>query len=158
VATTAEYVVILHVYGTGPTFFRPDPDTIFSVVQVRIWPDPACLGRPSFRCTQWFRERKFTVLVKVFPIKLKDGMQDKVEEVVREFAPLGPGTEEGTVSFRVYRDLAKPDYLLFVEHFADQAAYDAHTSSAAYRDLIAGQFASMIVEFTELDHELVAGF
>ena len=46
----------------------------------------------------------------------------------------------------------------FIEHFADQAAYDAHTSSAVYRDLIAGQLASMIVEFTELDHELVAGF
>jgi quinol monooxygenase YgiN len=48
-------------------------------------------------------------------------------------------------------------YLLFVEHFADQAAYDAHTSSPAYRDLIAGQFAGMIAEFTELDHELVVG-
>ncbi len=44
-----------------------------------------------------------------------------------------------------------------VEHFADQAAYDAHTSSPAYRDLIADQYASMIVEFTELDHELVVG-
>jgi quinol monooxygenase YgiN len=96
-----------------------------------------------------------TMLVKVFPIKLQDGMQDKVEAVVREFAPIGPGAEEGTLSFRVYRDPAKPDYLLFVEHFADQAAYDAHTSSPAYLDLIAGQFASMIVEFTELDHELV---
>ena len=29
------------------------------------------------------RERKFSVLVKVFPIKLKDGMQDKVEAVVQ---------------------------------------------------------------------------
>jgi quinol monooxygenase YgiN len=95
------------------------------------------------------------VLVKVFPIKLKDGMQGKVEEVVQEFAPRGPGAEEGTLSFRVYRDPAKPDYLLFVEHFADQAAYEAHTSSPAYLDLIAGQFASMIVEFVELDHELV---
>jgi quinol monooxygenase YgiN len=95
------------------------------------------------------------VLVKVFPIKLKDGMQDKVEAIVQEFAPIGPGAEEGTLSFRVYRDSAKPDYLLFVEHFADQEAYDAHTNSAAYRDLIAGQFASMIVDFTELDHELV---
>jgi quinol monooxygenase YgiN len=95
------------------------------------------------------------MLVKVFPIKLKDGMQDKVEDVVREFAPKGPGAEDGTLSFRVYRDLTKPDYLLFVEHFADQAAYDAHTGSAVYRDLIAGQFASMITEFTEIDHELV---
>lgn len=95
------------------------------------------------------------MLVKVFPIKLKDGMQDEVEAIVREFAPKGPGAEEGTVSFRVYRDPAKPDYLLFVEHFADQRAYDEHTGSAAYRDLIAGQFAERIVEFSELDHELV---
>jgi quinol monooxygenase YgiN len=95
------------------------------------------------------------VLVKVFPIKLKDGMQADVEAIVQEFAPKGPGSEDGTLSFRVYRDPANPDYLLFVEHFADQAAYDAHTSSAAYRDLIAGRFAKLIVDFVEIDHELV---
>jgi quinol monooxygenase YgiN len=95
------------------------------------------------------------MLVKIFPIKLKDGTQDKVEAVVHEFAPKGPAVEDGTLSFRVYRDPDKPDYLLFVEHFADQAAYDAHTSSPAYQELIAGQFASMIVEFVEVDHELV---
>src|SRR5919197_5403668 len=67
----------------------------------------------------------------------------------------GPGVEDGTLSFRVYRDPANADYLLFVEHFADQAAYDAHTSSPAYQDLIAGQFADAIVEFVEIDHELV---
>jgi quinol monooxygenase YgiN len=95
------------------------------------------------------------MLVKVFPIKLKDGTQDKVEAIVHEFAPKGPAVEEGTLSFRVYRDPGKPDYLLFVEHFTDQAAYDAHTSSPAYQELIAGQFAGMIVEFVEVDHELV---
>jgi quinol monooxygenase YgiN len=95
------------------------------------------------------------MLVKVFPITLQDGTQDKVEAIVREFAPRGPGAEDGTLSFRVYRDPAKPDYLLFVEHFADQAAYDAHTTSLAYRDLIAGQFANLIVEFVEIDHEQV---
>jgi len=157
VVTTAEYVVMLHIYGMVRPFFRPDPDTIFPVLQVRIWPDPACLAQGSLRSTQWLVKGRFTVLVKVFPIKLKDGTQDKVEAVVQEFAPIGPGAEDGTLSFRVYRDPAKPDYLLFVEHFADQAAYDAHTSSPAYRDLIAGQFASMITEFTELDHELVVG-
>lgn len=95
------------------------------------------------------------MLVKVFPIKLKDGMQAETEAIVQEFAPKGPGTEAGTLSFRVYRDPAKPDYLLFVEHFADQAAYDAHTSSAAYQGLVAGEFAKRIVEFVEIDHELV---
>jgi quinol monooxygenase YgiN len=95
------------------------------------------------------------MLVKVFPIKLKDGMQTEVEAIVQDFAPKGPGAEDGTLSFRVYRDPANPDYLLFVEHFADQAAYDAHTSSPAYLQLIAGQFANRIVEFVEIDHQLV---
>jgi quinol monooxygenase YgiN len=95
------------------------------------------------------------VLAKVFPIHLKSGNQAKAEELVRAFAPVGPGQEEGTLSFRVYRDPATPDYLLFVEHFADQAAYDAHTGSSAYKELIAGQFADLIVEFVEIDHELL---
>lgn len=94
------------------------------------------------------------MLTKVFPIKLKDGMQARAEEIVQQFAPKGPGAEPGTLSFRVYRDLAKPDYLLFVEHFENQAAYDAHTSSPAYLDLIAGQFTDIVEDFVELDHEL----
>lgn len=95
------------------------------------------------------------MLAKVFPIKLKPGLQSEAEALVRDFAPKGPAQEDGTLSFRVYRDPAIPDYLLFVEHFADQTAYDAHTGSAAYLELIAGRFAEMIVEFVEIDHELL---
>src|SRR5260370_39592448 len=95
------------------------------------------------------------MLTEVFRIPLKPGKQAEAETIVEQFAALGPGAEEGTLSFRVYRDPAKPDYLLFVEHFADQAAYQEHTSSAAYQDLIAGQFAGRIVEFIEIGHELV---
>jgi quinol monooxygenase YgiN len=97
------------------------------------------------------------MLAKVFPINLKPGRQAEVEALVREFAPVGPAREPGTLSFRVYRDPARPDYLLFVEHFADQAAYDAHTGSDAYKELIAGKFAGLIAEFVEIDHELVVG-
>jgi len=95
------------------------------------------------------------VLAKVFPIPLKAGKQTEAEALVHDFAPKGPGQEDGTLSFRVYRDPARPDYLLFVEHFADQAAYDAHTGSAVYEELIAGEFAGLIEEFVEIDHELV---
>ena len=49
----------------------------------------------------------------------------------------------------------RADYLLFVEHFADQAAYDAHTGSQAYAEFIAGKFSKLIVEFVEKDHELL---
>jgi quinol monooxygenase YgiN len=96
-----------------------------------------------------------SMLVKVFPIPLKAGKQAEAEAVVEQFAPKGPAREHGTLSFRVYRDPNKPDYLLFVEHFADQAAYDAHTGSSAYTELIASQFADLIVEFVEIDHELL---
>ncbi|MEV0236121.1 antibiotic biosynthesis monooxygenase [Nonomuraea sp. NPDC050786] len=97
------------------------------------------------------------MLAKVFPIKLKPGKQAEAEAIVHEFAPKGPEQEDGTLSFRVYRDPANVDYLLFVEHFADQAAYDAHTGSPAYQELIAGRFAELIVEFVEIDHELLVG-
>jgi quinol monooxygenase YgiN len=102
-------------------------------------------------------QEELLVLVKVFPISLKPGKQAEVEAIVEEFAPKGPAQEPGTLSFRVYRDPARPDYLLFVEHFADQAAYDAHTGSAAYKELIAGRFAGLITEFVEVDHELLVG-
>jgi quinol monooxygenase YgiN len=95
------------------------------------------------------------MLTKVFPIKLKPGKQAEAEAIVDEFAPKGPKAEPGTLSFRVYRDPANVDYLLFVEHFADQAAYDAHTGSSAYRELIAGRFSALIVEFVEIDHQLL---
>jgi quinol monooxygenase YgiN len=95
------------------------------------------------------------MLAKVFPIHLKPGKQLEAEAIVGEFAPRGPQQESGTLSFRVYRDPKKIDYLLFVEHFGDQAAYDAHTGSSAYRELIAGRFAHLIVEFVEIDHELL---
>jgi quinol monooxygenase YgiN len=97
------------------------------------------------------------MLIKVFPIHLQPGKQAEAEAIVREFAPLGPEREPGTLSFRVYRDPATVDYLMFVEHFADQAAYDAHTTSAAYSELIAGRFSSLIIEFVEIDHELLVG-
>lgn len=95
------------------------------------------------------------MLTKVFPIPLQAGKQAAAEAIVQEFADAGPAQEPGTLSFRVYRDPNRADYLLFVEHFADQAAYDAHTGSAAYGRLVAGRFAELIEEFVEIDHELL---
>lgn len=89
------------------------------------------------------------MLARVFPIDPKTGKQAEAERIVQASAPKGPQQESGTLSFRVYRDLAKPDYLLFVEH-ADQAAYDAHTGSQSYRELIAGESSKLMVEFVEI--------
>jgi quinol monooxygenase YgiN len=95
-------------------------------------------------------------LVKVFSIKLKEGTQADAEALVQEFAPKGPANEPGTRSFRVYRRNDETDYLLFVEHFADEDAYDQHTSSASYGDLIAGRFRDLVDGWSEVNHELIA--
>src|SRR6266542_3840091 len=149
VVTTAEYVVIALLYAIA----RRVAGRIRTSSSAGRTRRADHARRPPQRCGA--RSRGGPVLAKVFPIKLKDGMQARAEAIVQEFAPKGPGVEDGTLSFRVYRDPARADYLLFVEHFADQATYDAHTSSPAYQDLIAGQFADVIVEFVEIDHELV---
>jgi quinol monooxygenase YgiN len=94
-------------------------------------------------------------LVKVFSIKLKPGTQGEAEELVQKFAPQGPAQEVGTHSFRVYRGNEGTDYLLFVEHFADADAYDAHTGSPAYAELIAGKFRDLVDGWSEIDHELI---
>ena len=66
--TTAEYVVMLKVYASGPT----NPGhirTCNSDVDVQIWPDS---GRPHDKaCHRHYKRfvKEITVLVKVFPIK-----------------------------------------------------------------------------------------
>jgi quinol monooxygenase YgiN len=95
-------------------------------------------------------------VLKEFPKVRRDRRTVKHRRAVEKVSEReGPGLLLGALSFRVYRDPARPDYLLFVEHFADQAAYDAHTGSAVYTELIAGKFADLIVEFVEIDHELI---
>jgi quinol monooxygenase YgiN len=94
-------------------------------------------------------------LVKVFSIKLKQGMQAEAEALVQEFAQQGPAQEAGTRSFRVYRGNNDTDYLLFVEHFTDADAYGVHTSSQAYGELIAGRFRDLVEGWSEVDHELI---
>lgn len=95
------------------------------------------------------------MLTKVLLIPLKPGKQAEAEEIVRRFALLGPEQEPATLSFRVYRVPARPDYLMLVGNFADQDAYDAHTGSPAYRDLMAGRFAELAEEIVETDHEMI---
>ena len=51
VVTTAEYVVMLHIYGTGPTLFRSDPDTILPVFLGDSCPDPA--SSPEYSWLAW---------------------------------------------------------------------------------------------------------
>ena len=94
-------------------------------------------------------------LVKVFSIKLKEGAQAQAEALVQEFAPQGPAQEVGTRSFRVYRGNQDTDYLLFVEHFTDAAAYEQHTGSTVYGELIAGRFRELVEGWSEIDHELI---
>src|ERR1700683_3092476 len=112
VVTTAEYMVMTQDLPYGPAFL---PAGSGHGLPGLSGPDLAGPGMPGPGILAEYpvaRERKFTVLVKVFPIKLKDGTQDKVEAVVQEFAPIGPGAEERTLPFRVCRGPGEPDVLV----------------------------------------------
>src|SRR5258708_13984748 len=77
--------------------------------RVRIWPDSALPPRRSLLLYPAPRPGgEITVLVKVFPIKLKDGMQDTLEAIGQAFPPKGPGPEDATLSFRAPRDPPNP--------------------------------------------------
>jgi quinol monooxygenase YgiN len=155
VVATAEYVVTPQLYASVDPGDGTDPDRASGRSgSVQTWAPAAEMLSATTRLPGADQEDR-SMLTKVFPIKLKEGKQAAAEALVAEFAPLGPEREPGTLSFRVYRDPAKVDYLLFVEHFESQAAYDAHVTSHAYEELIAGRFSDLIVEFVELDHELL---
>src|SRR3954468_24120004 len=102
VVTTAEYMADVVPEGTDRTRTCPDvarPGTRATEI----------LSDVSHRTTVTAQQRGDPVLTKVFPIEWKAGRQAEAEELVLEFAPKGPGAEDGTLSFRVYRDPARPD-------------------------------------------------
>ena len=97
------------------------------------------------------------MLVKVFPIKLKDGTQDKVEAIVAGVrAASGPGPR--TAPCRSGCTGTRPSRITCCSSSTSPTRPPTTRTPARppTRELIAGQFASLIVEFTEIDHELVA--
>ena len=52
-------------------------------------------------------------------------------------------TEPGTLVYAMHADTTDPDVIWFYEHYADQAAFDAHTGSATMAE-IGGALAGLV--------------
>jgi quinol monooxygenase YgiN len=68
----------------------------------------------------------------------KTGKGDEVEGLLRRMAPLVSANEPGCKLYHANRSADNPDIFLLYEHYADQAALDAHRSTPHFKEIIEG--------------------
>jgi len=66
----------------------------------------------------------------IFKLHIKEGREQEFVDRVNVYAEIVRRTESGTLYYEYYR-LREPRWYAVVECFADQAAEDAHMTSAA---------------------------
>jgi quinol monooxygenase YgiN len=68
----------------------------------------------------------------------KPGKGDEVESLLRRMAPLVAANEPGCRLYHANRSTDHPDLFLLYEHYADQAALDAHRNTSHFKEIIEG--------------------
>ena len=94
----------------------------------------------------------FTLTAK---LKAKPGMEKAVEEAARSMFP-GVGSEQGTVTYSLHRDVNDSSVFMFYEQYKDEAAFKAHCETPHFKHLfesLDGKLASKPEEtfYTVLD-------
>ena len=75
---------------------------------------------------------------------VKAGHGDKVEAALRRMAPLVKASEPGCKMYHANRSADNPDIFLLYEHYADQAALDAHRNTPHFKEIIEGAIAPLL--------------
>jgi quinol monooxygenase YgiN len=75
---------------------------------------------------------------------VKAGRGDEVEAELRRMAPLVKASEPGCVIYHANRSADNPDIFLLYEHYADQAALDAHRNTPHFKEIIEGSIAPLL--------------
>jgi quinol monooxygenase YgiN len=68
----------------------------------------------------------------------KTGKGDEVEGLLRRMGPLVTANEPGCRLYHANRSTDNPDIFLLYEHYADQAALDAHRTTPHFKEIIEG--------------------
>jgi quinol monooxygenase YgiN len=68
----------------------------------------------------------------------KTGKGDEVEGLLRQMAPLVSANEPGCNLYHANRSADNSDVFLLYEHYADQAALDAHRNTPHFKAIIEG--------------------
>lgn len=73
----------------------------------------------------------------------KAGQEDHVASLVKEMIPHARA-EKGCRLFMVNRAVDDPRRFVLYEQFADRAAFEAHTQTAEFKRLVAGQIVPLL--------------
>ena len=68
----------------------------------------------------------------------RDGESDAVAELLRQLVPLSRA-EPGCLQYDAHRDPDEPNTFFLFERYADQEAFDAHSASAYFQNLVLEQ-------------------
>ena len=71
------------------------------------------------------------------------GNEEKVVELLQKWAPMAR-EEEGCRAFIVNRSREDPRRILLYEQYADQAAFDFHTSRPEFAEIVLGQIVPLL--------------
>jgi quinol monooxygenase YgiN len=74
----------------------------------------------------------------------KPGKGDEVEGLLRRMAPLVSANEPGCRLYHANRSADNADIFLLYEHYADQAALDAHRNTPHFKEIIEGAIVPLL--------------
>jgi autoinducer 2-degrading protein len=87
----------------------------------------------------------------------KTGNGDQVEGLLRRMAPLVSANEPGCKLYHANRSGENPDIFLLYEHYADQAALEAHRNTPHFKEIIEGLIVPLLEKRErELYHSVIA--
>lgn len=86
--------------------------------------------------------------------KVAAGNSEKIAAILREFLRQAQA-ESGVKIFQIARDRSDPDQYLFWEVFAHEAAFEAHSESAHFKNLILGQALPLLADRQRSQYTLI---
>lgn len=84
------------------------------------------------------------MIVLVAKYIVKAGQGDAVEAALRCMAPLVAAAEPGCTLYHANRSTENGDLFLLYEHYADQAALDAHRVTPHFKEIIEGTIVPLL--------------
>ncbi|MGH2604204.1 MAG: putative quinol monooxygenase [Dehalococcoidia bacterium] len=95
------------------------------------------------------------MIVLIAKYYVKPGNTAEVEAALQRMAPLVQAHEPGCHRYEVSRSTEQPDMLMLYEHYADEAALQAHRETPHFKEIIEGTIAPLLDKRERELYELV---
>ena len=95
------------------------------------------------------------MIVLVAKYHVKQGKGDEVEVALKRMAPLVKEQEPGCKLYQANRSTENRDLFLLYEHYADQAALEAHRGTPHFKEIIEGTIVPLLDKRERELYELI---